>query len=123
MKKSNSASFEPTTVEHIERYYGKKDALPTCIARTMFVGDRIIGIGGAMRVDDKWVIFLDADDEAYQKYPVSLIKALKDGLAYLDSIGVRKIYNVVELDTPSAHRFATNLGFLPEKGNIYVRTR
>jgi len=50
-----------------------------------------------------------------------LIRATKSLLDYVDSLGIRRIYNQVDLFEPTAHRFATAFGFMPLRGNLYVR--
>ena len=120
MKKSKNYEIRTSTKEELDKFCSDQGFVPTVISRTIVIDGKPEGCGGIFRDEGRWYAFANFSDKARQ-HPVALIRATKSLLDYVDSLGIRRIYNQGDLFEPTAHRFATAFGFMPLRGNLYVR--
>ena len=112
--------MRPTTKADLLEIYGVIK-FPTLIARTLVVNGKPAGCFGVSKVEGKWQVFVDVKAEA-RAHKFWVVREGKKMLRYLEHVvGIKCMYAVADFSEPTAHRWLTNEGFTPLRGDIYVR--
>lgn len=105
--------IRPTLAEDLPRISAKP--LPTRImALTVTRGDEVLGIGGLTFLPDGTVAaFVEMQDGAARKYPVTAHKAALRTMQRARAAGYRRVVATANLGNPVALRWLARLGFRP----------